>query len=136
MAEIQTIDGSAIAAKVRSEVAGAVKAHVEKGGATPGLGVVLVGERADSSAYVRGKERACEEVGIFTETRRLPASASQGEILGVVGEMNRAVRAMALAGLHQRYPHDGPAMIRRRLADLVLGAELAACAYGPLLEED
>jgi hypothetical protein len=56
--------------------------------------------------------------------------------LALVGEMNRAMRAMALAGLHQRYPHDGPAMIHRRFADLVLGAELAACAYGPLLEED
>ena len=83
------IDGTAIAAKVRGEVAVGVKAHVEKGGSAPGLGVVLVGERADSSAYVRGKERACEEVGIFTETRRLPASVSQEELLGAVSELNR-----------------------------------------------
>jgi len=55
--------------------------------------------------------------------------------LALVGEMNRAVRTMALAGLRQRYPHDDPAMIRRRLADLVLGPELAARAYGPLPEE-
>jgi len=54
--------------------------------------------------------------------------------LALVGEMNRAVRTMALAGLRQRYPHDAPAMIRRRLADLVLGPELAARAYGPLPE--
>ena len=54
--------------------------------------------------------------------------------LALVGEINQAVRTMALAGLRQRYPHDSPAMIRRRLADLVLGAELAARAYGPLPE--
>ena len=56
--------------------------------------------------------------------------------MALVGEMNRAVRTMALAGLRHRYPHDGPAMIRRRLADLVLGAELAARAYGPPPEAD
>jgi len=55
--------------------------------------------------------------------------------MALVGEMNRTVRTMALAGLRQRYPHDGPAMIRRRFADLVLGVELAARAYGPLPED-
>lgn len=56
--------------------------------------------------------------------------------MALVGEMNRAVRTMALAGLRQRYPHEGPDMIRRRLADLVLGPELAARVYGPLPEVD
>lgn len=86
------IDGKAIAAKVRGEVADGVKAHVEKGGPVPGLAVVLVGDRADSSAYVRGKENACEEAGIFTETIRLPASVPQDELLGVVGDLNRDAR--------------------------------------------
>ena len=54
--------------------------------------------------------------------------------LALVGEMNRTVRTLALAGLRQRYPHDTPAQRRRRLADLVLGEELAARAYGPLTE--
>ena len=54
--------------------------------------------------------------------------------LALVGEMNRTVRALALAGLRQRYPEAGPAELGRRLADLALGPELAARAYGPLPE--
>jgi hypothetical protein len=54
--------------------------------------------------------------------------------LALVGEMNQTVRALALAGLRHRYPADTPAMQRRRLADLLLGRELAARAYGPFQE--
>jgi hypothetical protein len=53
----------------------------------------------------------------------------------LVGEMNRTVRALALAGLRQRHPDDTPAQRRRRLADLLLGPELAGRVYGPLPEE-
>ena len=49
--------------------------------------------------------------------------------LAMVGSMNRMVRALALAGLRERYPDDTPAQRRRRLADLVLGPELAARAH-------
>jgi hypothetical protein len=55
--------------------------------------------------------------------------------LAMVVSMNRLVRALALAGLRERYPDDTPAQRRRRLAGLVLGAELAACAFGPGPEE-
>ena len=55
--------------------------------------------------------------------------------LALVGDMNEAVRALALAGLRQRYPDDTPAQRRRRLADLVLGPELATRVYGPLQED-
>ena len=55
--------------------------------------------------------------------------------LAMVGSMNRMVRALALAGLRERYPDDTPAQRQRRLADLVLGPELAACAFGPGPEE-
>jgi hypothetical protein len=56
--------------------------------------------------------------------------------LALVGEMNRTVRALALAGLYQRYPHDSPSQRARRLADLLLGSELAARVYGPMVEGD
>ena len=60
--------------------------------------------------------------------------------LALVGEMNQTVRALALAGLRQRHPDDSRTQRRRRLADLFLGPELAARAYGPgarsLLEAD
>ena len=55
--------------------------------------------------------------------------------LALVGEMNRAVRDLALAGLRQRHPYDTPAQRQRRLAGLLLGPELAARVYGPALEE-
>ena len=55
--------------------------------------------------------------------------------LMLVGEMNRTVRDLALAGLRQRYPHDTPAQRQRRLADLVLGPDLAARVYGSPLED-
>ena len=55
--------------------------------------------------------------------------------MALVGEMNRTLRAFALAGLRQRYPGDTPDLLRRRLADLLLGPELAARVYGPMPEE-
>ena len=54
--------------------------------------------------------------------------------LQLAAEMGRAVRSLALAGLRQRFPDDTPAQRRRRLADLLLGSELAARVYGPLQE--
>jgi len=63
--------------------------------------------------------------------RRMPAWRK----LSLVGEMNRAVRDLALAGLRQRHPDDTPARRRRRLATLLLGKELAARVYGPAPEE-
>ena len=55
--------------------------------------------------------------------------------MALVGEMNRTVRTLALAGLRQRHPDDSPAQRRRRLADLLLGPELAVRVYGPLMEK-
>lgn len=51
--------------------------------------------------------------------------------LALASSMNRLVRALALAGLRERYPDDTPAQRQRRLADLILGPELAAAAFGP-----
>jgi hypothetical protein len=53
----------------------------------------------------------------------------------LMAEMSRTVQTLALAGLRQRYPADTPARRRRRLADMLLGPELAARAYGPPPEE-
>lgn len=55
--------------------------------------------------------------------------------VALVSDMNRTVRCLALAGLRQRYPEDSPAQRQRRLADLILGPELAARAFGPGPEE-
>jgi len=53
--------------------------------------------------------------------------------LEMVGQMNQTVRELALSGLRQRHPNATPEELRRRLADLLLGPELAARAYGPLV---
>ena len=55
--------------------------------------------------------------------------------MALMGDMSRTVHSLALAGLRQRYPDDTPDQRRRRLADLLLGPELAARVYGPWQEE-
>src|SRR5512147_961685 len=82
------IDGKAIAARVRAEVARDV-AELRGRGVVPGLTVVRVGEDPASAIYVRGKRKACEEVGIRSEEHHLEASTSQAELLDLVGRLNR-----------------------------------------------
>jgi hypothetical protein len=56
--------------------------------------------------------------------------------LELVGQMNEAVKVMMLSGLRERYPEDSPALLHRRMADLLLGPELATQVYGPLSEDE
>jgi methylenetetrahydrofolate dehydrogenase (NADP+)/methenyltetrahydrofolate cyclohydrolase len=72
----QIIDGKAIAARVRAEVAEQVKAFSEQTGRVPGLATVLVGDDPASAVYVAGKQRACAEVGMKPFDVRLPADVS------------------------------------------------------------
>ena len=60
--------------------------------------------------------------------------ASARRKLHMVDQMNLMVRRLALSGLRERHPLAGEAELRRRLADLLLGEELAAKVYGPLTE--
>ena len=82
------IDGVAIAAEVRAEVAAGVSALKESAGVTPGLAVVLVGDDPASATYVRNKGRAATEAGIAARDVRLPADTSQQELLERVAELN------------------------------------------------
>jgi methylenetetrahydrofolate dehydrogenase (NADP+)/methenyltetrahydrofolate cyclohydrolase len=81
------IDGKQIAARVRAEVAVAVK-EMARAGRTPGLTVVRVGDDPASAIYVRGKRKACEEAGIRSVEHHLPATTSQGELLDLVARLN------------------------------------------------
>jgi len=56
--------------------------------------------------------------------------------MALMAEMSQTVRTLALAGLRQRHPDDTLSQRQRRLADLLLGPDLAATVYGPLLDED
>ena len=83
----EVIDGKRISQAVLVEVAGQVKA-LKRHGVTPGLAAVLVGEHPASEFYVRNKRRASDEAGIRSETVRLPAGASEDEVLAVVDRLN------------------------------------------------
>jgi len=61
--------------------------------------------------------------------------SSPAEKMGMVLEANRTAKELALTGLRERFPNDPPQRLQRRLADLRLGSELAAKAYGPLPPE-
>ena len=82
------IDGKKVAEEIRGEIK-AKAALLAKRGVVPGLGVILVGEDPASLSYVTAKEKACAENGLKSFERRLPASASEAELLAVVGEYNR-----------------------------------------------
>jgi len=84
----QILDGKAIAADIREQVKGRVDARLAAGQRAPGLVVVLVGENPASQVYVRNKQNACEKVGFKSELMRLPADTSQGELLGLIDNLN------------------------------------------------
>ena len=89
---VKILDGTALAKEVRGEVAAGV---AEMGGnhqVTPGLAAVLVGDDPASAVYVRNKRRACDEVGMFSDTFALPASTSQDELLELVDRLNQDPR--------------------------------------------
>ena len=83
----EIIDGKQIAAEMRLELKEKA-ADLKEKGMTPGLGVILVGEDPASKSYVTAKERACEEIGIYSDDNRLPASTSQDELMALVQQMN------------------------------------------------
>lgn len=82
------LDGAAIAGRIRAELREAAGRLAERG-RRPGLGALLVGDDPASAVYVRGKTRACEEVGLAHETQRLAASATTAQVLERVEAYNR-----------------------------------------------
>src|SRR5579863_1882066 len=82
------LDGLKIAKDIRHEVAADVKA-MAAAGIRPGLAVVLVGHNPASEIYVRGKVKACEEVGVYSEKLTPSESATTAELLALVEDLNR-----------------------------------------------
>ena len=85
MAEI--ISGKVVSAQVRKRVADETAKLKEKG-ITPGLAVIIVGDDPASQVYVKNKEKACEEVGFYSEKYALPADTTQEELNALVKELN------------------------------------------------
>ena len=81
------VDGRAIAAQILHELAGRISA-LKARGIMPGLAFVRVGEDAASKVYVGRKEKACAELGIFSETHVRPEQTSEGDLLALLGKLN------------------------------------------------
>jgi methylenetetrahydrofolate dehydrogenase (NADP+)/methenyltetrahydrofolate cyclohydrolase len=88
MAEATLIDGKAIAADVRAQVAAMVAVLKEKHGLTPGLAVVLVGEDPASQIYVRNKGKMTVTAGMNSYEFKMPAETTQEALLAKVRELN------------------------------------------------
>jgi methylenetetrahydrofolate dehydrogenase (NADP+)/methenyltetrahydrofolate cyclohydrolase len=81
------IDGKQVAADIRAELKQEV-AKLKEQGIVPGLGVILVGDDPASVSYVTGKERTCDELGIYSDHHHLPAATAQADLMALVGKMN------------------------------------------------
>jgi methylenetetrahydrofolate dehydrogenase (NADP+)/methenyltetrahydrofolate cyclohydrolase len=82
------IDGRAVAGRLRGRIAEAAAALESRTGIKPGLAAVLVGDDPASATYVRMKQKACDEVGFLSRIVRLPADATQEELLRRVEDLN------------------------------------------------
>lgn len=83
----QIIDGKAVSKQVRERVAAETE-QLKRNGVTPGLAVIIVGDDPASQVYVKNKEKACEEVGFYSEKFALPANTTQEELNSLVEELN------------------------------------------------
>ncbi|HLD69100.1 MAG TPA: bifunctional methylenetetrahydrofolate dehydrogenase/methenyltetrahydrofolate cyclohydrolase FolD, partial [Pseudomonas sp.] len=84
----QLIDGKAIAASLRQQIAQRVAERHEQGLRTPGLAVILVGSDPASQVYVSHKRKDCEEVGFLSKAYDLPASTTQAELEALIDQLN------------------------------------------------
>lgn len=84
----QLIDGKAIAASLRQQIALRVAERGQRGLRAPGLAVILVGNDPASEVYVSHKRKDCEEVGFMSKAYDLPASTSQAELLALIDNLN------------------------------------------------
>ncbi len=82
------IDGKRLAAETRAEIAAGVASLKAEKGVTPGLAVILVGDDPASVSYVTAKEKACREAGMLSREIRMPADASENEVLEQVRALN------------------------------------------------
>ncbi|MBR4125467.1 MAG: bifunctional methylenetetrahydrofolate dehydrogenase/methenyltetrahydrofolate cyclohydrolase, partial [Victivallales bacterium] len=84
----EIIDGKKVATEIRAELKAKVLELKSSRGITPGLAVILVGEDPASQSYVTAKEKACAEIGIYSDDNRLPADTTQAELLALIAKKN------------------------------------------------
>ena len=83
----EIIDGKLIASEIREDLKKEVL-ELKASGITPGLGVILVGDDPASRSYVSAKEKACDNLGLYSENVKLPAETTEEELLDLVDKMN------------------------------------------------
>jgi methylenetetrahydrofolate dehydrogenase (NADP+)/methenyltetrahydrofolate cyclohydrolase len=88
----QIIDGKAVAARVRADVAGGVKELIARAGRPPGLAVVRVGDDPGSIIYVRNKIKAAQEVGVASFDHILPEQTPEADLLSLVRRLGEDAR--------------------------------------------
>lgn len=81
------IDGKRVAAQIRAELQTQMR-QLQSQGIVPGLGVILVGNDPASQSYVTAKERACQELGLYSDDNRMPLTTTQAELLERVEQLN------------------------------------------------
>ena len=82
------IDGKAISAAIRQELAEKTEQFKKNNGFAPGLAVIIVGEDPASKVYVRNKHKACEEIGFTSFGYELPADTTEEQLIGLVKQLN------------------------------------------------
>jgi methylenetetrahydrofolate dehydrogenase (NADP+)/methenyltetrahydrofolate cyclohydrolase len=86
--KFQKIDGKKIAAELRISIKKQVESRINRGASKPGLAVILVGENPASEVYVRNKHNACDEVGFYSLSKKLPYGTTEDEVLTIIDELN------------------------------------------------
>ena len=123
----QLIDGKAIAQKVRDEVAERVAKRIAVGKSRPTLATVLVGDRPDSAAYVASKGKACQELGMGSVSRQLPADATQEQVETLVRQLNADKK---ISGILVQLPM--PSHINEEAVLSLIGIEKDVDGFSPL----
>ncbi|MGO5473307.1 bifunctional methylenetetrahydrofolate dehydrogenase/methenyltetrahydrofolate cyclohydrolase [Streptococcus hyointestinalis] len=83
------IDGKALATKMQNNLADKVQQMKDDYGIVPGLAVILVGDNPASQVYVRNKERSALKAGFKSETKRVPSSISEEELIALIEDYNQ-----------------------------------------------
>ncbi|HVN46274.1 MAG TPA: bifunctional methylenetetrahydrofolate dehydrogenase/methenyltetrahydrofolate cyclohydrolase FolD [Steroidobacteraceae bacterium] len=110
----QLIDGRRLAEQIKADVRNAIATGVPQGARRPGLAVIKVGDDPASAIYVRGKRRACEELGITSFAYDLPVATPAGRLLGLIDELNADQRVHGILVQLPLPPHiDRTAVIER-----------------------
>ena len=87
MAEI--IDGKKVSAQMREQIKSETEKLYQKYGVRPGLAVIIVGDDPASKVYVNNKEKACAQVGYYSEVYRLPEQTEMDELLALIDRLNK-----------------------------------------------